>query len=284
MKATQLPSGNWRVRVYDRRTKKTISITETTERKALRAAEDWYDEHADDVGLTFRQAFDNYMDERAKTLSPNTIRVYNQTHDRYFGDLDDMIIDRITRHDLQMYVNDLIDSGLSAKTVRNVYSLAGAVIKEASGKSYSVKLPRKSAQPAIMPSDDEIRALLAGIEGNLIEVPVLLALFGPMRRGEIAALQGEDIDGDVIHVQRAYAQDEDKQWVLKDPKTFSGDRYIKYPQAVIDRLPKTGRVTELNPMMITKRFQRLAKKLGFPYTFHQLRHWSVSYLASQHVP
>ena len=59
-----------------------------------------------------------------------------------------------------------------------------------------------------------------------MEIPVLLAAFGPMRRSEICALTSDQIDGNIVHVDRAIVLNENYQWVIKKPKSYAGDRYI----------------------------------------------------------
>lgn len=61
-------------------------------------------------------------------------------------------------------------------------------------------LPKKVRPEIYVPSDAEIEQLLSSVDGTGMELPVLLAAFGPMRRGEICALSSEDISGNIVHV------------------------------------------------------------------------------------
>ena len=51
-------------------------------------------------------------------------------------------------------------------------------------------------------------------------------------------------------------------------------------------LGKRGRITNLHPNIITKRFISKQEQLGIdpPYTFHSLRHFFASYLHAQNIP
>jgi len=74
-------------------------------------------------------------------------------------------------------------------------------------------------------------------------------------------------------------------WKIKSPKSYAGDRFIQYPDFVIDKLPKTGKVTPLNPTMISQRFGRAIKSSGLPsFRFHDLRHYHASTLHALGVP
>ncbi len=68
-----------------------------------------------------------------------------------------------------------------------------------------------------------------------MELPILLAAFGPMRRGEICALHSENITGNRMHVCRNMVLNENREFVNKQPKSYAGDRFIDYPDFVADK-------------------------------------------------
>lgn len=111
-----------------------------------------------------------------------------------------------------------------------------------------------------------------------MEIPILLAAFGPMRRSEICALDSDHISGNIIHVEYAMVMDENNKWVIKPPKSFAGDRNIEFPDFVIEKLKnKSGRVVTLSPAQISDRFVTLLKRAGIPhFRFHDLRHYGAS--------
>ena len=49
-----------------------------------------------------------------------------------------------------------------------------------------------------------------------------LAAFGPLRRGEISALDSDHIRGNTVTVEFSMVLDENKSWVIKQPKTSGG--------------------------------------------------------------
>lgn len=53
------------------------------------------------------------------------------------------------------------------------------------------------------PSDDDIKKLLKHVAGTDLEIAILLAAFGPMRRGEICALESSDIKGSKVSVTKS---------------------------------------------------------------------------------
>lgn len=281
----QLPSGKWRVQVYNKATGKRESITAETRAKAMQAADAYYEAHAETPRLTFTEAAAAYMDHRERVWSPNTVREYRRLCKLCCEALGEAAVDDITTEMLQAWINAMA-AIYTPKTVRNVYGFAAAVINSVSERNHHVRLPQKEVSGFEVPSDAEMVGLLDAAEGTAIEIPILLAAYGPMRRSEICALETGDIDGDVVHVRRAMAKTEALEWVDKGPKTYSGDRYIRYPRQVIDaiRARCSGPVTSKTPDGVTRSFEKLSAKIGFKYTFHQLRHWSVSYLHRMGVP
>lgn len=109
--------------------------------------------------------------------------------------------------------------------------------------------------------------------GTDMELPILLAAFGPMRRGEICCLQSENISGNIVHVCANMVLDQNRNWILKSPKSYAGDRYIDYPDFVAQKWKGIkGPITNLHPNNITDRFQDCLKKAGLPhFRFHDLR-------------
>ena len=67
--------------------------------------------------------------------------------------------------------------------------------------------------------------------------------------------------------------------IYKNPKSKAGDRRLRMPKIVIDKIKEQGYVTDKKPDYITERFGSLMKKLGMPYHFHLLRHFCCSRLS-----
>lgn len=292
--AKKLKSGSWRVLAYDytdssgKRHYK--SFTAATKRQAeLEAARYCASDHKHSAkaDITFGEAVDQYIDQRSAVLSPSTIREYKGTARRYFGSLNDQYIEKITQRDIQQLVNEL-SKMLSPKSVSNVHGLISAVLAAYRPDfALHTALPKKIPPDLYIPSEGEIKRLLAEIQGTVMELPVLLAAFGPMRRGEICALRKENISGNIVHVCENMVQREDKTWVIKAPKSYAGDRYIDYPDFVAAKWGDIGcgRLVDMNPMMVTHRFEHNLQHAGLPhFRFHDLRHYSASIQHALGIP
>ena len=196
-----------------------------------------------------------------------------------------MQIYSVSTTDLQRLVDNLVRRGLSAKTIRNYYGFVSVVLNDAGVLLKAPRLPQKERPMLNIPDEETVRKVLEAAKGSEIEIPILLAAFGPLRRGEICALTMDDINANVIHVCKDMVRTDGHSWVVKVPKTYSSDRYIPMPDNVIQLIREKGCITDLTPDGISKRFKRLLKKNDIPnFRFHDLRHFCCSYLHGMNVP
>lgn len=298
--AKKLPSGSWRVRVFSHKdeTGKRIYRSFTSDdpslagkRKAERAAAEWAvdKEQRKHIQKTFRQCAEEYIANRESVLSPRTIGSYKDYLQHYMGEIADKPIEDISQTDIQRMVN-IFASRMSPKSVRNLHGFISTVFRTYRPDfALHTKLPMKKPSNLHIPSEDEIKRLLAASKGTDMELPVLLATFGPMRRGEICALRSENIKGNVVHVTENMVfvkNDNHKDWVIKGPKSSAGDRYIEYPAFVAEKWKgKRGRIVPMSPDAITTKFHRLLKRNDIPnFRFHDLRHYAASFLHAMGMP
>lgn len=143
-----------------------------------------------------------------------------------------------------MIVNEMSEH-VSPKTVRNHFGLISAVMKYAGYKVPNVTLPSRKKPELKIPDTETIQAIIRASEGTEMEIPVLLAAFGGMRRSEICALRLSDISGNTIHVQRAIVLSDDYELVEKSTKTYDSDRYIPMDEEIIEKIRKKGCITKI---------------------------------------
>lgn len=305
--AKKLPSGSWRCQVLShteeytkpdgtigkRKIRKSFTCDDPTKRgKRIceQMATEWAASKEQNSiaskSLKFGEALEDYISSRENILSPCTIRDYRGIQRNYIPSLMEIKIDDITQDDIQKAIN-LEAVKLSPKTVRNIHGLISAVLRVyRPSMALNTALPKKKRVELYIPSDAEVKILMNAVQGTELEIPVLLAAFGPMRRGEICALEHSDINGNVIHVCKNMVRTIDNRWIIKTPKSFAGDRYIDFPDDVIRKLPgRPGRVVSLNPGQLTDKFEKCLKKCNLPhFRFHDLRHYSASILHALGIP
>ena len=117
--------------------------------------------------------------------------------------------------------------------------------------------------------------------------PILyLAAFGGMRRGEIVALKQEDISRDMCTIfVHADIVREGNKWVYKPFPKNAQNGTIQLPKFIIESLPLTdGYVFDMNPGMLSHRYDKLRKLTGIDYNFHSLRHFAASFRTDIGIP
>lgn len=296
-KAKKLPSGSWRCLVYshtekvmqpdgtakEKRIYKSFTCDDPSpkgKRKCEQMAAEWAVDKkgSEPTALTFGMALDNYIDSRRNVLSPGTICDYKNAQKNHMKGLMDVDINNITQAMIQREIN--IESlNRSPKMVRNIHGLISAVLGVYRPDfALNTTLPKRRRMELYIPDDEEVKRLLDAVQGTDMELPVLLAAFGPMRRGEISALESSDITGNVVHVCKNMVRNEFGKWIIKTPKSYAGDRYIDYPDFVAEKWQgRKGRIVKLNPQTISEKFSQCLENAGLPhFRFHDLRHYSAS--------
>ena len=304
--AKKLPSGSWRCLVYSHTEeiknsdgsikKKRIYESFTSnipgpkgKRIAEQAAAEfaaYKDQRSRSADMLLGTAMDNYIQSRESILSPRTIMDYKRIRRMSLQSLMNIRLSRITQEDIQIAIN-LEAVNHSPKTVRNSHGLLSAVLKQYRPDfALNTSLPKKQRVELYIPTDEEVKRLIRASEGTEMELPILLAAFGPMRRGEICALDSTDISGNIVHVSKNMVRTEDNTWIIKSPKSYAGDRYIDFPDFVAEKWRgKTGRIVNLTPNNITDRFRSCLHRAGLPhFRFHDLRHYSASIQHALGIP
>lgn len=294
--AKKLPSGSYRIRVFDRYEtdasgkKKAIyqSFTATTKKEAERAAAVWAANKTvkRPENITVGSAIDKYITAKEPVLSPSTIDGYRKMQRNDYGDIESYNLRQLDSTILQVWISGLA-SKKSPKSVRNIYALLTATLDMfAPDLRIKVSLPAPIKPNLYCPDDADVKKLLNHIAGKELEIAVLLAAFGPMRRGEICALESSDIKGNIVTVCKDMVQGPDRKWVIKQPKTYSSYRQIEYPDFVIDKIKGIeGRIIKATPAQISDRFARAIRFSGsVHFRFHDLRHYSASIMHAMGVP
>lgn len=299
-KAKRLPSGSWRVREFDYTDENKVnhykSFTADTKAAAELMAKEFKagkikvrkkSEH-----LTLKNAYEKYIALKEPVLSPATIREYEKQHKLYLQNLMSRDIEEITQEDIQRAINSEVSKGISPKTVRNIHGLLSSVMKQFRPNfALSTALPRKQKTQIQIPEKDEVRAILEEAKETALEIPLLLFSGLGLRRSELCALNWEDINfkKQTLKINKALVQNKSKEWVIKPTKTTAGNRIIDIPDYIFEVLKKNrkeeGRVTELTPNAIYKRYKKILVKLGLPqYRLHDLRHYTASVMLALNIP
>lgn len=288
--AKKLPSGNYRVRVH---VGKGRYKSFTAERKAdAEYAANLYLKTCKDkrspTKITVGEAIDQYIESKSNILSPSTIREYRRMRKQYLKTIIDKPVFKLSNQEVQTAIN--IEAQTHAyKTVRNIFGLLSAALK---GKvDLDVALPQKEKIKITIPTQQEIQMVLQYAAGKEIELPILLSACLGLRRGEIAPLDYSDIDFQrkTITISKSMVLNSSGEWVVKKPKTYSGNRTLKVYDFILDKV-KERKAAELplislTPNQISDEFSYALEKTGLPhFRFHDLRHYNASVMLSLNIP
>ena len=284
--AKKQPSGRWKVRVYShidpdgKQHYKTFTASTKAEAEQMAARFSNKADRAEYSDLTVAEAVDGYITAKEGVLSPSTIRGYRQILKNYFGSIGHRRIRKLTSADVQTWVSELAKNW-SSKTTMNAYGLlTSSVALYAPEISWRVKLPPREKKRAQSISDAEVVALYNAADGDL-KIAIGLSAFGSLRRGEICALEYQDILPDGIYVHSDLVRDDAGKWIKKDlPKTLDSVRIVRtVPESVL-ALIGTGepseRVVKFLPNSITQAFIKLRDSLGIKFRFQDMRGFFAS--------
>lgn len=292
--AKKLPSGNWRVQVYMGKdpvtgkhryksfTKKTKAEAEyqavkfQIDQKEGRQVRNW----------TVKEGIDAYIRSKDNILSPSTVREYERSAKRDLRQLHPIRYADLTNVEIQKAVNDEAKTHC-AKTVKNMAYLLIASLKLFYPEfAVRISFPPKKKFVSHVPTNSEIKKLMNYVAGSEIEIPILLAACGSLRRSEIAPLLVSDVTDFGVRVTKAVVKDKHESWVQKETKTEAGFRFTPLPPEVIKKLRACDKqITKLNPNQIYSQFKKALKACEIhDFRFHDLRHYYASVSHALGVP
>lgn len=283
----QLPSGNWNcvVMVDGKRYSVTDEDKDICQAKAMAIQAGVMEKEEKKKALSLEKAIEEYIETKSNTLSPSTIRGYEQVKKNRFPGLMKRNIYTITKRDVQVAVNQEVKNA-SPKTIANAYGVVRPVLKEYGIDVFGVSLPKRSRPQKEYLQIEEIGTLLDAASGDSCEIEILLALWLGMRRSEILGLCWDCVDEEngTITVRRTMVPDKAHKMVLKDmAKNQSSNRTVSCPDYILNKLSdrRNGRtdglVFSIHPDTLRKHIHALCAKCGVTDTSaHGLRHTNAA--------
>lgn len=294
--AKKLPSGQYRVRVYDKKRQTTKSFTAPTKKAAELAAMQWLNGLQSTANesrkMTVRKAVREYIDSKSNILSPSSVRGYEIIYNNSIDGIGDALIADVTEKDLQTWVNGNT-AKYAPKSVKSQFGLVTAALRQQKKLlDYgSILLPRIKKSDPLIPTMEQIAVILQMVEGTPVELAVTIAVTLGLRQSEIAALKWADYDGRSLYVHAAVVPCSDHSKLVRKETTKSeaSTRRIDVDAVCKERLDRAERKSEnispLTPRHVIKVFQRLCDQNGLPrFTMHALRHGNASMMLVSGIP
>src|SRR5215469_5406631 len=248
----QLPSGRWQAR-YRSPDGLLISAPSTFVREsdgarwlALTEAEllkdDWIDPEAGRVPLTdYGEA---WITERPG-LRPKTIQLYQYLLRRHIAP-GFTTIGSITEADIRRWRAGLLDEGTSSVTTAKAYRLLKSILATAVEDSLIRRNPcrikgggneESPERPLLTVAEVYV---LADACGPRYRTMILLACFGGLRWGELAALRRRDIDTTTatVRISRQLTEARGQAPFFSPPKTAAGKRRVILPARILTEIQR----------------------------------------------
>lgn len=300
-KAKKTKSGMWTCLVFvgkdDVGKRKYRRFTESSKREAEYQAAEYARNHrkpncADN--MKFSEAAEDYVKAKENLLSPSTIRGYRGMIRTAFPLLKDIILREIDSGD---YIQRQINANAkcySAKSIKNQFGMITAVMGYygymINKRSVTLKPKEKHSIP--VPTQQEAEKLMAvAHQDPAIECQILLAITCSLRQSEIADLNVEDIEGNIVHVRGATVRGEHGLIHKETNKSLAGTRDVPMPKNLSQLMQerceqrKTGKLFPLHPANVLKHLNKLEDANGLPhYTMHSLRHCFAATMHAHGVP
>lgn len=284
MRIEQLPSGSYRIRKMFNGVSYAVTVPyKPTQKEALQLINEKLNYRTKHDRKTFKDSAEDYITLKENVLSPRTVREYRLIINRLPSWFTSKDFYTIKATDIQKLVNELSQTH-SPKTVRTLHGFIFAVFGTfRSELVINTTLPQKVKNEPYIPTNEDVKQILEYTKEHAphFYVALFLASSG-LRRSEICALELSDIEGTMLHVNKALVQDSTGEWIVKTTKTASSTREVPLPPAIVERIKAQGYIYNGSPQSISNYLLRTEKKLGIPqFSIHKLRHYFASALLAE---
>lgn len=287
----KLPSGKWYIQVMvdGKRRSRSFDSKEEAVYWASGIKTKSIEDARSPRNLTVGEAIDRYIESKSAILSPSTIVGYKKIKKSHMDVIANIRLQDLSQETVQRWVNGLVKNGKSSKTVANAHCLLSAVLSEYKPSMVlRTTLPQRVKKEIQIPTEAEIKTIIAASKGTKYELPIMLAIWLGLRESEILGLTWDCISGDYLFIKQAIVVGEFGP-VEKKTKTYSGTRKLHLPaylKELIEAQPRTsGHIIRMSGKAVYSGFSRLCEKAGLPhFRFHDLRHMNASVMLANGVP
>ena len=298
------------------RKRKTKKVTYSGKRELDRLYREFETEckRAPVVKLSVKELVDSYIKNRELLgAKATTIKGYQSAAKRVNLRFGSISASSLTTYQIDDFVAEMANSGLSAKTIINTISILNSAYDRAvrTGQLQAnpckyVTLPKKKKPEIITFSNDELVTFIDMLSRERLDYKVgyELCLFCGMRRSEVLGLREQDVNVlfSSVTIRNTRHRIEGDEDIVQDTKTAQSHRTLAVPEFVVrdidvlinehhanpyndtDYLIQNGFGQPMSPSTFTKYIRIIEDKAGLPpVSVHGLRHTFASMLNSEGV-
>jgi integrase len=286
-KSITLPNGKRKV-FYS-----TLPNQRQAEADIMRQAMSFKDK--EEKGLLFSKVAELWEEEHCEKLAYSTAAKYKPLIKYANALFSDTLIKDITPNDIKLLISKKIKQGYAAKTITHQLSILKMIFDYACIEGHIKENPCQHIrvpsglpkQKRRIPLSEEIQKVILSTDKSFGMI-AFFALYTGMRKGEILALNWEDIDFEnkLITVDKAvYFVGNSPH--IKKPKTEAGTRKVILLDCVIEKLdrkkhglvfPGADGISHMKQSYYEDNWDKYKKETGLNITLHQLRHAYASYI------
>jgi len=227
--------------------------------------------------MPFKQACEAYIESKSNILSPSSVRGYKGIIRQFSDSFGNTSLDILTKPMVQTEVNRY-SADHSPKSTSNFSGFIVSVLKYYGNEIGSITLPQKEEKSPYIPTKEEVMSIFSAFKGSIYEVPILLSGMG-LRKSEICALTIDDLNGNVLTINKAKVQGADNSWIIKTTKTTKSTRTVVIPDYIANLIRQQGFIYNGYPNVLYVKLTQMQDKLGIPhFSFHKMRHFFASYM------
>ena len=301
----------WQINVQHEGERKTF-VCSTPGRKGKHEceakADKWLESNAAE-DLRFQAAWDQYLENvKATTQSANHTKIKDTGKNYVLPHLGHKRLSKVTPGDMQECINAVARKGLSKRSCINTRACLVQFYRFCRKKRWPLEEPFDLTIPKnapvgerciLQPNDlvclftcDTFTHYSRKYEAFFVHAWRLIVLLG-LRRGELCGLRKEDLEGNILHIQRSI----NKEGIETRGKNDNARRYIALPQKALKILDDQQAMQKahgiISPWLfpdeqgdrldsnhLYKKWSTYAKQHGIHSSLHELRHTMISIMKS----
>lgn len=248
----------------------------------------------DNNKILFKQVAMQWLSYTKPHVKESTYLKYKtEVENHILPEIGNVILNDISKRHLAFFTEHLMsEKNLSKTSVNNILIISSMILRYAE-EEYNIHLPKiqllktdKQEMRVLSTNEQKILLKYLAEDDNPYHLSIILAMYTGMRIGEICALQWEDVEENVIHINKTMQRmksGEKTEIIISSPKTITSKRDIPISVQLIEILKnyrqengyvvcqESGKYIE--PRLLQQHFKRIIQCCNIPpANFHSLRH------------